>query len=861
MRWDIVTLSLSYGIDPVDIDSDVLHLQNLSFPDCEEILVVNDASEDVGSGGSALNALIRTAERLCYRKRIPVLTESALQDANILLILVSDLRAIRNVNENGVAEEGDGYVFDTFLSHSIRNATAVAERTEQKGVWIIGSDSLWKLEKQSDIFDLPQNGITGFTFIGSRNQLKDHGWYRTEKTGKKTGNGWALQKVTGMEFDSEVAVDSTIASQEKSAVILGFLYMPLPVASAFLSLHSQFPVAATTYLGVDSNITPLKLSLFFDFMLATCIGEDEFVANRLGTRVKVSDNVEDRTNARKQIFEKLRSFQATAAVLEITEYKYKEFPNSVRDYTALLHKLDQPTHLLNADVKRSIRSELSVRRLQEPQPADLQPHSIMTSFRSIIQQTDTPEVHLRMVFSASLALSIASDGKGGLRNGPAKNLSFAPLMHMESGKMQTYLLAMIDEILKNWMNEPSRMIRAARHLETAAQNYIRNEVDSICASRTLQLKRNEMNVAKGVKVCAPARIDFFGGWLDTPPIFFSMDNAAVVNMSVKLDGMNPISCWVTKIDEPVVEVCQDGIRIQIKNEEELFYVHDKPTETGSLVCASILALNFRTLSDFFSALNCKGLRIETKSELPHGSGLGTSSTIAAAILKAFAALGAVMNTNRYTLDEIIVHTVLRVEQIMTTGGGWQDQIGSLYPGLKKCYYVRGAGDENRIAVKEIPLAASVVRLLEERLLLVYTGKTRLAKNLLQEVIRNFFTCPLTKTKLSEMAERVEEFAERIRRADLPVKLLEQYHSTKNFMTCCEPPIVTALLEQLKKKKMIKVGWAAGAGGGGFVYLWLTKRTERNQVEQFISSTDQFSNMTCHSITIQTVCPFTVETFE
>ena len=29
----------------------------------------------------------------------------------------------------------------------------------------------------------------------------------------------------------------------------------------------------------------------------------------------------------------------------------------------------------------------------------------------------------------------------------------------------------------------------------------------------------------------------------------------------------------------------------------------------------------------------------------------------------------------------LVHAVLVVEQLLTTGGGWQDQVGGLHPGL------------------------------------------------------------------------------------------------------------------------------------------------------------------------------------
>uniref|UniRef100_A0A1I7T012 GHMP_kinases_N domain-containing protein n=2 Tax=Caenorhabditis tropicalis TaxID=1561998 RepID=A0A1I7T012_9PELO len=289
------------------------------------------------------------------------------------------------------------------------------------------------------------------------------------------------------------------------------------------------------------------------------------------------------------------------------------------------------------------------------------------------------------------------------------------------------------------------MIRAARHLETAAQKCIREKVEGLCAERSLKLTKSDPSRTVA-HVTAPVRIDFFGGWLDTPPIFFSMENAAVVNMAVELDGKNPISCTITKTDLPYIELHQDGSRILIQSDEHLLFMHDQPSEPGALVAACIVALGFKTLSGLFETLQCSGLRIETISDLPHGSGLGTSSIMACTILKAFSAFGG------GATEDQIVHTVLCVEQLMTTGGGWQDQCGAVYPGLKTCYYT-----PNGIRQRPIPLSPRVKELLEDRLLLVYTGKTRLAKNLLQEVIRNFYTCTETQKRLREMAEGVEEF--------------------------------------------------------------------------------------------------------
>ncbi|KAF1765050.1 hypothetical protein GCK72_005001 [Caenorhabditis remanei] len=749
----------------------------------------------------------------------------------------SDPRAILNSENNATINGGNGYVFDTYLTKSVKNAWQVAEKAKQKGVWIIGTDASWDLRRQPEEFDLQQNDITGFTYRANKSDLKDHGWYKIDEK----------KQLVGMEFHGDLAESDNkkkdeISEKDDDFLILGFIYLPLTVATSFLSLYSEYPVAASTYLGVDSNVTPLKLSLFFDFMLATCTSRDQFIRNKLGFHIKVSENEKDRSNARKQIYRKLSEYKGRVEILDITNFKYKDFPVTERNYNQLSTHLYKslPT---NPDVERVLRSILSL-------DSESFISRTLYSLRDQIQ-TESSEKFLEMIFTASLALSLASDGKGGLRNGPAKNPKFEKLM--EGNEKKTYLLEIFDEILNNWIDDPSRMIRAARHLETAAQKCIHEMVDELCDTRTPILLKSDDPSQSSATVTAPVRIDFFGGWLDTPPIFFGMENAAVVNMAIQLDGKNPISCHVVKTNSPNIQLCQDGTSIYIQTDEELLYMHNKPSETGALVCACIVSLGFRSLSSLFQTLQCIGLRIETRSDLPHGSGLGTSSIMACTILKAICALGKVSEEN-FGIEDQIVHTVLRVEQIMTTGGGWQDQFGAMYGGLKKCYYQKGNG----IRYTPIPLSPRVIELLETRLLLVYTGKTRLAKNLLQEVIRNFFTCIETKRRLGEMTEAVEEFSSRIETGGVAVELLEQYDKTKNFMTRCEPPIVASMLEQLKEQNLIEVGWAAGAGGGGFVYLWLTDNTPASSVKKFLESSPRFSAMTCHQITIALVHPVTLQ---
>ena len=77
-----------------------------------------------------------------------------------------------------------------------------------------------------------------------------------------------------------------------------------------------------------------------------------------------------------------------------------------------------------------------------------------------------------------------------------------------------------------------------------------------------------------------------------------------------------------------------------------------------------------------------------------GSGLGTSSILAASTLRAVAAI-----TGQTLTDQLLSDAVMRLEQLMTTGGGWQDQAGGIYPGAK--LILSGPGLHQRLRVQPV----------------------------------------------------------------------------------------------------------------------------------------------------------------
>ena len=85
--------------------------------------------------------------------------------------------------------------------------------------------------------------------------------------------------------------------------------------------------------------------------------------------------------------------------------------------------------------------------------------------------------------------------------------------------------------------------------------------------------------------------------------------------------------------------------------------------------------------------------------------------------------------------DALFHAVLRLEQALTTGGGWQDQIGGSVGGLK--LITTRPGLVPQATIRYVPADILDPASNDGQTLLYYTGITRLAKNILEEVVGRY----------------------------------------------------------------------------------------------------------------------------
>ncbi|KAI1235477.1 hypothetical protein IHE44_0002342 [Lamprotornis superbus] len=454
-------------------------------------------------------------------------------------------------------------------------------------------------------------------------------------------------------------------------------------------------------------------------------------------------------------------------------------------------------------------------------------------------------------------LGCMAQGEGGLRSGPAANREWASAFgRLESGDIAGGVQEMAAERQK-WMSRPALLVRAARHYEGAEQILVRQAVMSSCQFITDEPVELPP-LGHWVQVVCPARLDLSGGWSDTPPITYE-HGGAVVDVAVLVDGCRPIGARVRRIVQPELRLVSlsgtpqsEVVAELVCRELEHLQDYCQPHAPGALLKAAFICtqvVQFPSQIPLWAQLMKNfgsGFEVHTWSKLPHGSGLGTSSILAGAVMASlYRAAGKAAST------ESLIHAVLHLEQRLTTGGGWQDQVGGLVPGIK--IGRSKAQLPLRVEVEQIPVPDGFTETLNNHLLLVYTGKTRLARNLLQDVVRNWYArLPSIVQNADALVSNAEECAQALRQGDLLLlgKCLDCYWQQKKCMAPgCEPLAVGRMMDALRP--YVYGQCLAGAGGGGFLYILTKAPRQKEALHQILANTEGLGNFSIHGIEVDT----------
>jgi len=331
-----------------------------------------------------------------------------------------------------------------------------------------------------------------------------------------------------------------------------------------------------------------------------------------------------------------------------------------------------------------------------------------------------------------------------------------------------------------------------------------------------------------VRVTAPVRIDFAGGWSDTPPIC-EIEGGTVLAAAVRLDGKRPIEVLVEPRRDKLVRIVSRDLskRTLLRSAAEIADHHD-PHDWSCLVKAALAVTGFR--------FGARGLSITISADLPKGSGMGTSSILGAATIAALLATSGELPRGPLSTSGAarVGALTLALEREMRTGGGWEDQFAGMLPGVKMLRSKPGVPQEIRVTPVSVRCAAA----LRSRSLLYFTGQKRMARNVLRRVLGFYAANPhdFGKILINAVKDGAERACRALEKGDLEAfaACVNDYWRDKKLLDAGSTnEKVDDIIDTIRP--YCSAVSLAGAGGGGFMYVLAKSPAALRKIRAILSA--------------------------
>jgi len=288
----------------------------------------------------------------------------------------------------------------------------------------------------------------------------------------------------------------------------------------------------------------------------------------------------------------------------------------------------------------------------------------------------------------------------------------------------------------------------------------------------------------------PFRISFFGGGTDYP-VWYNEHGGAVLATSINK------YCYITARYFPPFFDYKYRIRYTKREEVQNIWEIKHPS-----VRECLAFLNFD-----------QGVEIQHNSDLPARIGVGSSSSFTVGLLNALYALKGKMATKRQLALEAIHVEQDRIKEYV----GSQDQTIAAFGGFNKIEF----GSEQHIQVKPITLSAEKIQLLQDHLMLFFTGFARTASEIAGEQIKK---TPEKKNELNRIFEMVDEAVGILNGnssnlTDFGRFMHELWMIKRSLTAKITTPCIDNIYETAIKAGALG-GKLLGAGGGGCILFFV-----------------------------------------
>jgi len=286
-------------------------------------------------------------------------------------------------------------------------------------------------------------------------------------------------------------------------------------------------------------------------------------------------------------------------------------------------------------------------------------------------------------------------------------------------------------------------------------------------------------------VQTPLRVSFFGGGTDFPEFYCSeggavltsaIDKYIFVTVKKRFDHKLRVGYTKTEMADSVGQIHHELIREALQ-------------KTGVW----------------------EGVEVTTMGDIPSaGSGLGSSSTVTVGSLHAlYTLLGEIVPAERLAQEACNIELDILKKPI-----GVQDQYIVAYGGLRFLEFL----PEGRVKVERIKLSVDQKRLLNDNLMLFFTGVTRSSSRILDEQKKNIDDRLGILRRLKEMAFTARKEIEGGNIDVIGELLDESWQLKKSLASQITNKSIDHIYATARRAGAIG-GKITGAGGGGFLLLY------------------------------------------
>jgi D-glycero-alpha-D-manno-heptose-7-phosphate kinase len=341
-----------------------------------------------------------------------------------------------------------------------------------------------------------------------------------------------------------------------------------------------------------------------------------------------------------------------------------------------------------------------------------------------------------------------------------------------------------------------------------------------------------MREIKAIRSKAPLRLGLAGGGTDVSP-YCDEYGGVVLNATINMFA----HCVI---------IPNNGQHITIKladfKEVGIFKIDKKlPINNAFKLCTAVYN---RVILDF--GFEPRSFEIITFSDAPAGSGLGSSSAMVVAILRAF------VEWLDLPLGEYdLANLAFKIErEDLEMSGGKQDQYASAFGGFNFIEFY----SNNHVIVNPLRVKRWIVDELEASLLLYYTGASRLSADIIDE---QKFNVENKKIEAVDSMHSLKDSAVALKAAVLKgntdefARILGNSWERKKQMASSISNNKIDEIMRLAYSHGAVSGKVSGAGGGGFIFFFVKPESKThlkfvlNELEGTVFDF-QFTEGGCHS---------------